>query len=178
MKQLFLGSSLCVALIMSGCTSTPTSPAGPIASNSPHTTANASSLPQISPSLFKQHWIASEINGFQVDPKATNKPSLQLDQATKRFSGSDGCNRIMGSYQLSSDQLNFGAVATTKMLCASADQNLTLQYKQSLEKTTQYRVSPEHLILLDSTGSTLLVFDSSIRKLNVQGLFIEQIVTI
>lgn len=161
MKQLFQGSSLCAALIITGCTSTPTPQTPPLASNPQPTVANTSSIPSISPSLFNQHWIATEINGFQVDPKATNKPSLQLDQATKRFSGSDGCNRMMGSYQLSSDQLNFGAVATTKMFCASADQNLTLQYKQSLEKAAHYRVSQEHLILLDSAGSTVLVFDAA-----------------
>lgn len=161
MKQFFLGSSLCAALIITGCTNIPTSQTPPLVPSSTPTVANTSSAPPISPSLFSQRWIATEINGFQVDQNATNTPSIQLDQTTKRFSGSDGCNRIMGSYQLSSDRLSFGAVATTKMFCASVDQNLTLQYKHSLEKATQYRVSPEHLILLDTTGSTLIVFDAA-----------------
>ena len=44
-------------------------------------------------------------------------PSLSLDGATKRASGSAGCNRFSGTYELSGNSLRFGPLATTRMMC-------------------------------------------------------------
>ena len=74
--------------------------------------------------LQNRTWIATQIGNTEIKtaPTAHNVPSLQFDASTQRVSGSDSCNRIMGSYTAAKDTLTLSQMATTRMACMNNDQ--------------------------------------------------------
>ncbi|MGB8192099.1 MAG: META domain-containing protein, partial [Chitinophagaceae bacterium] len=78
----------------------------------------------------------SNLNGnwtltvFPSQPKAfaeffnMKTPDLQLDVPNRKVSGSTGCNRIMGGFDLNGEEFRFGNLATTKMGCPGYDENI------------------------------------------------------
>ena len=42
-------------------------------------------------------WVATQIQGTQL--ASSNSPHIQFESSTQTFSGSDGCNRIRGSFK-------------------------------------------------------------------------------
>ena len=156
LKRLMLSVAV-TGIILSGCTSTPSAvqptPSVPNV-KSTSTAQDSSSL------LYKHHWIATEINGFQI-PSETDSaqiPSIQFDSAAQRFSGTDGCNQIMGSFHSDATSLQFGQVASTKMMCLDAKNVTAAQYQQILSKVASYRASDQLLVLFDANGQTLAAY--------------------
>ncbi|WP_130804185.1 META domain-containing protein [Acinetobacter ihumii] len=153
LKQWIISSSLISCLIITGCATTTSAPTQPQTKSESTTSAQVDSQNQ----LYTQHWMATEINGFQVQ-SSEKIPQIQFDAASKRFSGSDGCNQIMGSFNTSDDNLSLGQIATTKMMCTDANSLTATQYQQALAKVARYRVSSELLVLFDQHGQTLIAF--------------------
>ncbi|MDI6021929.1 META domain-containing protein [Leucobacter sp. UT-8R-CII-1-4] len=54
------------------------------------------------------------------DPKSTDKPSLEFT-ADGTLSGSDGCNRITGTWTAEGEVVVFGPMASTKMACEGVE---------------------------------------------------------
>lgn len=108
--------------------------------------------------LDKTSWTVVEVNGAQVmaaDP--TRAPNLTFD-AAGRVSGSDGCNRFSGSYQVSGDALTLGELISTKMACpSSADSGRA--FNLALANTKRFRIVGTNLDLLDATGSRVARFE-------------------
>lgn len=70
------------------------------------------------PTIEGKTWRLIELPGQSlaaIDPERA--PSLTLDPATKRASGSAGCNRFSGTYEVDGNALTFGPLATTRMAC-------------------------------------------------------------
>lgn len=64
-------------------------------------------------------WQLVELDGEPVPPAgAVRAPHLVFDAEETRVSGSGGCNRLAGSFELSGDELRFGPLAVTRMACA------------------------------------------------------------
>lgn len=152
LKQLMISTGFISFLTITGCasmTSTPVQsepkPASPV----------LPAQPENSNLLYAQRWVATEINGFQVQP-SEKMPQIQFDSRSKRFSGSDGCNQIMGSFSTTDDRLNLGQIASTKMMCTDANSLTATQYQQALEKVARYRASSQLLVLFDQNGQTLI----------------------
>jgi copper homeostasis protein (lipoprotein) len=61
-------------------------------------------------------WVLQEINGA---PPSGGRGDVffELDPATKRVSGSSGCNRMMGTYEEEAGSFTFGRMAGTRMAC-------------------------------------------------------------
>lgn len=114
--------------------------------------------------LENRTWIANQIGNTAIQTQATerNIPSLQFDSATKRVSGSDGCNRIMGSYEAKADKLNLSQMAGTRMACLQA-QPVDQQFNEALSKVTHYQVFNKTLKLLDRHGNVMIQFESAIQ---------------
>ncbi|HEX5381110.1 MAG TPA: META domain-containing protein, partial [Acinetobacter sp.] len=105
------------ALLFAGCQSTPSSSA-----------AEVNNL-----QMLQNHtWIATQIGAQRIktNPSAHNIPALQFDEATKRVSGADGCNRLMGTYQATGNTLVLSQMASTKMACI--DNTLPNQFNTAL----------------------------------------------
>ena len=84
---------------------------------------------------------------------------LILSASEPRVSGSGGCNRVMGSFELDGDQLRFGRMASTMMACvAGMEQEQRLH--QALAKVQRYRISGSQLEMLDGSGAVLARFEA------------------
>ena len=123
----------------------------------PGTTANLNQLQN-------KTWVATHIGNSEIKtaPSAHNIPSLQFDAATKRVTGADGCNRIMGSYEAGRDSLVLSQMAGTKMACLD-NNNVSQKFNQALDQVANYQVFGKTLKLLDRHGNVLIQFKSSVQ---------------
>ncbi|MGE8557673.1 MULTISPECIES: META domain-containing protein [unclassified Acinetobacter] len=150
LKKLFAVGILGAAIAFSGCETTPSASA----------TIETANLVQ----LQNRSWIATHIGNTEIKtaPTAHNIPSLQFDAATKRVSGADGCNRIMGSYEAGRDTLLLSQMAGTKMDCLDQN-NVAPQFNEALAKVANYQVFGKTLKLLDRHGNVVLQFISPVQ---------------
>lgn len=61
-----------------------------------------------------------DVTGTWGDPNVAGQPSLELSVAGE-VTGTDGCNRLMGSYEVDGDKVVFGPLASTMMYCEGVD---------------------------------------------------------
>jgi heat shock protein HslJ len=71
--------------------------------------------------LFGKKWKLTEIRGNSVKAE----PYIEFDREKGRFSGSGGCNRISGGFEVSDNILKLSQVISTKMACLDAAANQT-----------------------------------------------------
>lgn len=76
---------------------------------------------------------------------------------TMRVSGSGGCNRIMGGFDLDGDKLHLSRMASTRMACLE-DMEQEQRFLQSLSAVERYRINGDHLELLDASGAVVARF--------------------
>ncbi len=114
--------------------------------------------------LQNRTWIATQIGNTEIKtaPTARNIPSLQFDSASQRVSGADGCNRIMGSYQVVGDTLTLSQMAGTQMACLD-NNNIDRDFNVALNKVTHYQVYAKTLKLLDKHGNLLIQLETPIQ---------------
>jgi len=58
--------------------------------------------------------------GTWGNPDVPSEPSLELSKDGK-VTGTDGCNRLMGSYTVDENEIAFEGVASTLMFCEGVD---------------------------------------------------------
>ena len=76
-------------------------------------------------------------------------PDLQLDVPNRRVSGSTGCNRMNGPFEIDGQEFHFGNLATTKMGCPGYDESV---YLDAIGKVNRFRLNNDQLsFYLDST---------------------------
>lgn len=148
LKKILITGLITSSLLFAGCASNPSS------AQQQHNLA----------SLQNKTWVLTHFGAteFKSSPTARNIPSIQFDEATKRVSGADGCNRIIGSYTIQGEHITLSQLGGTKMLCAET-MNLANQYNEALEKVTGYQVYDKTLRLLDRHGNPLLQFSSAVQ---------------
>lgn len=110
--------------------------------------------------LQKHNWKLSQIGATEIDLKNKARPSLVLNAANQSVSGSDGCNRLVGSYQIKDQQIQFQNMVSTRMLCADNMKQVE-QFNQALSKVKAYQVYGSTLRLLDRHGNVLLLFHAA-----------------
>jgi heat shock protein HslJ len=121
-------------------------------------------------SLQGVEWMLTHISGKSIgapDPK--NRPSITLPSDQPRFSGSGGCNRISGSYQLKGSTLTFGATTATQMACTTGMETETA-FLGALGQVASWRISGRVLELLDARGQVVARFEGP-RDLRGEGSF-------
>jgi len=82
-----------------------------------------------------------------------------LHPDTRRVSGSGGCNRLTGSYELSGDQLSFGNMAGTMMACQDG-MDTERAFLHALQQAHKARVTRHELELFDAAGNGLARFEA------------------
>ena len=150
MKKIVLGLGMASALTLTACATTPSA-----------SDAKTSTAP-----IADKTWIVTHINGEAISTKPTdhNIPSLQLNSQEQRFSGADGCNRLMGSYTVTGSQISFGQIAGTMMACLDENIQKTSQsYTQALEQVKSYDVTPSTLVLKDQDGKAVVQFTTAVQ---------------
>ena len=130
------------------------------ASGPPGSPAPSASLqPRSSRPLEKTYWKAIELDGKPVSASGSTREVYIILGGAGRVGGSDGCNRIIGSYTLSGDGIGFGALAGTQMACPdAADTERGL--RRALSDAARWSIAGDRLELLDATGRRLGEFEA------------------
>ncbi len=104
-------------------------------------------------------WRLSSLAGKQVAASdAGHAPTITFDASQKRASGSGGCNRFTGSYEVSGNKLHFGPMAMTQMACPQAIMNTESSFQHELSSVDNYKIDNGSLTLYSADGSPLLTF--------------------
>ena len=102
------------------------------------------------------YWRASELAKKPLptqDPKREAHLQFQKD----RISGSDGCNRVTGSYQLKGDRVTFSQVAATQMACLKSS-GTEEPFHAALKNASRLTITGDRLELFDRAGTQLAAF--------------------
>jgi len=94
------------------------------------------------PMLENKKWILTELMGQEVTfENEKREASLTFDSETGRLSGSDGCNRVMGSYELQEgNRISFGrGMASTMMACP--DMETPDRFNEVLNTVDNYTIA-------------------------------------
>ena len=86
---------------------------------------------------------------------------LQLAADQDRVSGSGGCNRLIGGFQLSGERIRFSRLGSTQMACPPAVMAFERRYSEALAQVRRWSLDKRSLLLQDARGRTLLVFSSA-----------------
>jgi copper homeostasis protein (lipoprotein) len=112
--------------------------------------------------LRNTYWKLVRLGGAPAEVAENQRePHLILAAREPRMSGSGGCNRIMGSFELDGDRLRLGGLAGTMMACPGMEQER--RFLESLGKVRRYRIRGSHLEMLDATGEVLARFEAVAR---------------
>jgi len=101
-------------------------------------------------------WIATYVSG--APHLANHQPTLQFDAATKRVSGSAGCNRYTGTYEESGTHLRFSPLAVTRMMCAGSANLVEGAFIRALDEVRTMRSNGATLRLYGENGVVLVRF--------------------
>jgi heat shock protein HslJ len=110
--------------------------------------------------LEKTDWRLIRLGDATVtaaDPQRA--PNLVLDPATHRVSGSGGCNRLSGGYELKGEQLTFGRMASTMMACLSGMET-EQKFLAALGHVKRWRIAGRQLELMDDSGAMVAVLEA------------------
>jgi heat shock protein HslJ len=112
------------------------------------------------PALETTRWKLTHLGDAAVVlAGAQQEPHLILDPETGRASGSGGCNRLTGSYEVKGVSLTFGAIAGTMMACPAGMDTEQAFYK-ALGAVRTWKIDGQRLELFDQTGGMVARFEA------------------
>ena len=88
-------------------------------------------------------------------PDRGQRPTLAFSADRNAASGSTGCNRYFGDFEAGSNDLSFGGLATTRMMCFNDLAVQELAYLDALSKVDGYSNTGTSLTLTTSDGRRL-----------------------
>ena len=108
--------------------------------------------------IANSRWRPVRIGERAVEiPESGREPWIVLESREQRVTGSGGCNRLSGTYELGPGTLRFGPLVTTKMACPGEDNETP--FLAALSDTRRYRAAGRTLELLDDSGLVLVVLE-------------------
>ena len=103
-------------------------------------------------SLGNTYWKLSRLGAIPVsEAPPQDEPHLILHSESRRVSGSLGCNRLMGRYELKGDALAFDQIVATKMNCAQG-MGLEKAFVEVLGQVKTWKITGQRLDLFDAAG--------------------------
>src|SRR5882724_10405952 len=84
-------------------------------------------------------------------------PQIVLDPVSHRASGSGGCNRIMGGYELKGDKLTFARMASTMMACPDGMET-EQKFLKALGQAKRWKIAERQLELMNGSGKVVALF--------------------
>ena len=104
--------------------------------------------------LYAHQWTLVEVDGRPVTPAETEKDAHLLFSTPNRLTGSTGCNRLTGTFELAGENgIRFSPLATTRMMCPNADDES--RFVKALGTVDTYNVTDAALLL--NNGKTVVV---------------------
>jgi heat shock protein HslJ len=94
------------------------------------------------------HWNLVELDGAPVAVStAESQPYIYLQAQGDKLSGSGGCNRLFGSYDLNGNSLEFHSVAATQMACPGNAMDNEARLFEVLKLVTNFQIVDDVLSL-------------------------------
>jgi heat shock protein HslJ len=110
--------------------------------------------------LEKTEWRLAWLSGTKIESGTPQQmPYIQLDPDSHRVSGSGGCNRLMGGYELAGDHLKFTQMAMTRMACIHGG-DTEANFAKALDQVTQWKIAKGTLLLMDADQHVLAKFSA------------------
>lgn len=103
------------------------------------------------------YWRVTELAGRPTPTQDAKREAHLVFQAGGRVSGSDGCNRITGSYELKGDVVTFGKMAGTQMACIDIG-DVDRAFREAMKSAARLTIIGDRLQLSDATGKPLAAF--------------------
>lgn len=101
-------------------------------------------------------WNVTSIEGNTYTPAEDQTAAFMgFDTKQKRMFGSAGCNRIFGSLNTKGHNIDFGAVGSTRMMCA--DMKGEDAMLKALQKVKKYQVEGGSVLTLKAEDGTPLI---------------------
>ncbi len=129
----------------------------------PKTTGSPSANPDSAVPLEKTYWKATELGGAPITSADPNREAHLVFEAEGRLAGSDGCNRLVGSYQLTGEAIKFGQLAGTQMACPDSGET-ERAFRAALGNAKRYRLIGGRLDLYDAAGTHVARFESRVGR--------------
>jgi heat shock protein HslJ len=108
--------------------------------------------------LESTYWRAVELVGTSTPSQTANREAHLVFQSG-RVAGSDGCNRVTGTYTLDGDGVTFGQAAATRMACPDTTA-IEQAFHAAMKSASRWRITGERLELLDAAGTRVAVFEA------------------
>jgi heat shock protein HslJ len=119
----------------------------------------AGSLEGASVPLEKTEWRLFRLGRATVKGDDLHRqPQIVLDPVSRRASGSGGCNRIMGGYELKGNTLTFDHMASTMMACPGG-MDTEQKFLKMLGQVKRWKIAGQRLELLDGSGKVVAMFE-------------------
>ena len=116
--------------------------------------------PLVDSPLRGTYWKLVRLSETPVEvAEKQREPHLIFAHDQRRISGSGGCNRVTGSFELDGDKLHLGRMAGTMMACLTGMEQ-EQRFLRSIEKVERYRISGSHLEMLDAAGGVIARFEA------------------
>jgi heat shock protein HslJ len=110
--------------------------------------------------LESTRWIATELEGTAVPEVGDAQRAAHIVfDGTGGFAGSDGCNRVAGSYEINDDAITFGPTTSTQMACADTGET-ERHFRAALNDTRAYRIVDDRLELAGIAGTLVARFEA------------------
>lgn len=113
------------------------------------------------PPFVGTHWTLSRLGGKPVSATASPNPAYLTFalEPNPQVSGSSGCNRIVGGFDRSGDNLSFPPLAGTRMFC---DKGMEQEHAlhEALAATRTHRLDGRTLVFLDESGEEVAAFEA------------------
>jgi putative lipoprotein len=108
--------------------------------------------------LQDTNWVLTRL---ESQPVTTTKPTQLRFNAEGRVSGSGGCNRITGAYQLAGKQIAFSQVASTRMACIGDVAATEDAFFKALAQVASWEIKRQTLSLRDAGGKLVLELEAA-----------------
>lgn len=90
------------------------------------------------------------------ETRSATPPTIEF--GVGRASGYAGCNRWLSSTGWRNQEMGFGEVSTTRMMCSPASMEAERAFIAVLNRTSGYRIENGELVLTDNGGADLARF--------------------
>jgi heat shock protein HslJ len=115
---------------------------------------STAALPQ---SLEGRYWKAVELVGKPAPAQDARREAHLIFASAGSVSGSDGCNRMSGTYELKGDAIKFGQMMGTLMACPNTG-DVDRLFREALASASRLSVVGDRLELFDASGKRVALF--------------------
>jgi putative lipoprotein len=116
-------------------------------------------MPSVAP-LENTYWKLTQLGSAWIAAAPQQREAhFILHPANRSVSGSGGCNRLTGSYELTGNRISFRKVASTMMACVDG-MDMELPFLKALGRVNQWTIAGQQLELFDAAGTMLARFEA------------------